>query len=196
MTTGERVSTFTSSRTFLAPTDRSLQDASIDGLLRSLTDRPNVESTLILSRKDGSIIKTAGFALAEKRQRALSSAPEPTTDEANSAQDPAADAQRDATPAEELAASIYQFMSAAGALGVTLATTTARQDREDGSYHRNDPKQQNNEELVDVSAASADAEVQLLRLRVKQREIIIFPDSRYICCVVQRMGRQAGADGR
>ena len=42
-----------------------------------------------------------------------------------------------------------------------------------------------------------ESRVQLMRLRIKSREIIIFPDPQYLCCVVQRIGRQGtGVDTR
>lgn len=34
-----------------------------------------------------------------------------------------------------------------------------------------------------------DNDVQLLRLRLKKQEVIIFPDPKYLCCVVQDMDK-------
>lgn len=168
-------------------------------MLRSLTDRPNVEATLILSRKDGSIIKSSGFEPVSKKQRALSSAPEIPTEQSKSPEDGVNEEPPKATPAEELAASVFQFMTAAGALGSTLASVSVRQEREDGSFQqelKSGKPQPGNEESIDLHTDSAEAQVQLLRLRIKQKEVIIFPDPRYICCVVQRIGKHAAADGR
>lgn len=179
--------------------NRSLQDSTIDTLLRSLTDRPNVESTLILSRKDGSIIKSAGFASAATRKRALSSAPERPIDQTNPAEDDAGEEQTKVTPAEELAASVFQFMTAAGALGSTLATVSAQQDREGGmqqSENKTSAAHTGNDDTVDEVFDQADAQIQLLRLRIKQQEMIVFPDPRYICCVVQRVGKLHNVNGR
>lgn len=165
-----------------------------------MSDRPNVESTLILSRKDGSIIKTAGFTGETRRKRALSAAPE-TTNNQNATSEDAAGAENDKlTPAEELAASVFQFMKAAGILGATLATMTNDYGRESGSYTAkasNDAAQSSaTDDSTNGLAGRSDAQVQLLRLRIKQLEVIIYPDPQYICCVVQRVGKQPGMDGR
>lgn len=190
----------------MVQTDTSYQEPSIDAILRGLTDRPNVESTLILSRKDGSIIRTSGFASSEKRRRAQSVVPfhppessPQSKDESNGREEAVAEHKK-LLPQEELAASIFHFMKAAGNLGSTLTSVADEQAQEDGTQLR----------WSDATASMADAdgsteeaelrrtdsEVQLLRLRVKHREIIIFPDPLYICCVVQRIGKQSGGAGR
>lgn len=102
--------------------------------------------------------------------------------------------------AEELAASIFQFMKAAGSLGGTLTTIAAEQDSDEGSSLRRTEALSRGAD-PDVPAEEAEArrgesQVQLLRLRVKHREIIIFPDPQYLCCVVQRVGKQLAGEGR
>jgi hypothetical protein len=175
------------------------QDSTIDGLLRSLNDRPNVDATLILSRKDGTIIKSAGFAVAQQRQRALTSGPEPPSDQIKTQEDGGSEEQVKATPAEELAASVFQFMTAAGSLGSTLAAVSAGQGRGSGSFQQergSNKSQPGDDEPPDANPESADAQVQLLRVRIKHKEVIIFPDPQYICCVVQRVGKQAATESR
>ncbi|RMD40671.1 hypothetical protein DV735_g4467, partial [Chaetothyriales sp. CBS 134920] len=167
---------------------------SVDQLLRSLSDRPNVESTIILSRKDGSIIRASGFNTVEKRRRARSlAAPQGlpgNTDQAGlgSSGEPAEEVGQ--SPAEELAVSILQCVQAADALGSNLAALSSEEESEDYASRRSGPPGNVSEPELDDSKASASNEsaVQLLRLRVKQREIIIFPDPRYLCCVVQTAG--------
>ncbi len=39
---------------------------------------------------------------------------------------------------------------------------------------------------------SEDGEVQLLRLRTKKHEIIVYPDAKFLCCVVSRSGQGQG----
>ena len=162
--------------------------------------------TLILSRKDGSIIKSAGFPTAEKRRRAQSATPFPPAEAVTKAKDDTPKNEEAVTEAEkvsaaeELAAAIYQFMKAAGSLGSTLTTVAAEQDSEDASSLRR-AEALSRETDTDAPAEEAearrgDSQVQLLRLRVKHREIIIFPDPQYLCCVVQRVGKQPGAEGR
>lgn len=183
-----------------------MQEPSIDAILRGLTDRPNVESTLILSRKDGSIIKTSGFAAIERRGRAQSTVPlqptegvpqvreESTKDEETSVE------QKRTMPAEELAASIFHFMKAASALGMTLTTVVEEQHIEDGNSLRSSETAVNGGDMdgntEEGEMRRGESQVQLLRLRIKHREIIIFPDPRYLCCVVQRVGKQAGGSSR
>jgi hypothetical protein len=176
------------------------QEPSIDAILRGLTDRPNVESTLILSRKDGSIIKTSGFASSEKRRRAQSSAPfQPPENGLQSKDEGAAgeeadSEQRKSLPQEELAASIFHFMKAAGTLGSTLTSVADEQAQEDGSQLRKSDANNVAPDAGDTTEEGEtrrnDSQVQLLRLRVRHREIIIFPDPQYLCCVVQRVGKQ------
>ena len=99
-----------------------------------------------------------------------------------------------------MAASIFQFVKVANSLGTTLGTISAEHELEDSNPLRRlgpDTRSEQNNGAVDESEAlRADSQVQLLRLRVKHREIIIFPDQRYLSCVVQRVGKQSGADGR
>ena len=103
-------------------------------------------------------------------------------------------------PHEELAASIFQFMKVAGTLGSTLTSVADEQAQEEGNQLRRSdaassvPDADGSTEEAEIR--HADSQVQLLRLRVKHREIIIFPDPHYICCVVQRIGKQASGAAR
>jgi hypothetical protein len=142
---------------------------------------------LILSRWDGSIIKATGAVAAEKRKRAQSVADyQPATGEGTGD----ADAEMQPTPAEALASSIFQFMKIAGSVGDTLCAVSMEQEAEDFSLRRSDQDQKGS--AYGTHAVPIDeSQIQLLRLRIKHREVIIFPDPRYICCVVQRTGRQS-----
>lgn len=181
------------------------QEPSIDAILRGLTDRPNVESTLILSRKDGSIIKTSGFAPAERRRRAQSAAPfqppEAATQNKDQGSGPEDTVGREKLhPATALATTIFDFMKAAGSLGATLTTVAEEQNLDDASHLRRADATgtgAGTEGLTEeVDARRTDSQVQLLRLRVKHREIIIFPDPQYLCCVVQRVTKQHSGNAR
>jgi hypothetical protein len=157
---------------------------------------------LILARKDGSIIKATGFTSTQRMKEAQST----TTvagdasaqllidlSEARAAEDaqpqipPAAPSQ-----AEELAGSIFQFVQSASLLGTALCTVAAGNNEDESSFRRTHPGEgaipdqkkrsdDGSKELRDES------QVHLLRLRIKSREIIIFPDPHYLCCVVQRV---------
>ena len=187
---------------------------SIDTILRSLTERPNVESALILSRRDGSIIKTAGFATTEQRRRAESAAAYKPSSDAAAGQTqalpnlPAQEINEQAvqeeipevSPAEELAASVYKFVKSAESMGTSLSGLSEERDM-DGNRTSYDVGGGIGKDVEGASGTSKestsgneDSQIQLLRLRIKRREVIIFPDPQYLCCVVQRIGKSA--DGR
>lgn len=103
------------------------------------------------------------------------------------------------SPAEELASSIFQFVKSAASLGTTLCSVASHSAQEDGaSFFRS---QQGDKLGTDSNKTASDdsedlqdeSQVQLMRLRIKSREVIIFPDPQYLCCVVQRTGKQANA---
>ena len=183
-------------------------------MLRGLTERPNVQSTLILSRRDGSIIRATGVGPQEEQsssasgkshqwpQQARAPGQEPEAPErdgaaAASTADESTDAQQTAKPAEVLAASIFHFVNNANVLADTLGNTSRNGARTEGTFATFGDEEAINASgkggkfEEDVESIPAD-EVQLLRLRTKHQEIIVFPDPNYICCVVQRVGK-AGA---
>jgi hypothetical protein len=88
-------------------------------------------------------------------------------------------------------------MKAAGSLGASLTTVADEQNLDDASQlRRADATATDAETAEEVDARRADSQVQLLRLRIKQREIIIFPDPQYLCCVVQRVAKQRSGTSR
>ena len=103
------------------------------------------------------------------------------------------------SPAEELAASIFQFVKSAASLGMTLCSVASQSEHEDtASFRVGQPGDEvgsdsNKTALEDSEDLRDESQVQLMRLRIKSREIIIFPDPQYLCCVVQRIGKQANA---
>jgi hypothetical protein len=158
-----------------------------------------------LSRKDGSIIKVAGFASAEKRQRAQSTVTYPaavatqSNEENGTTEEAAANETDTASPPEELAAAIFQFMKVAESLGSTLTSVSKEENLDDSAGRRNDTGSRTQDRIgaaEDGDSRRHDSQVQLLRLRIRQREIIIFPDVRYLACVVQRIGKQPGTETR
>ncbi|EXJ86514.1 hypothetical protein A1O3_03465 [Capronia epimyces CBS 606.96] len=197
----------------MVQTESRLNGPSIDAMLRGLTERPNVQSTLILSRRDGSIIAATGVAASKmptastpatgisytKYTQTQQAAPTPVeggSDVTQGAAEATETAQeKPPQPVELLASSIFQFVTNADALGVTLGTvsrgTTGSEGPHGGSGHSDDTtgskQDAGNEEESDQTRGEDD--VQLLRLRIKHQEIIIFPDPNYICCVIQRTGK-------
>ncbi|KAL4786017.1 hypothetical protein BJX76DRAFT_147207 [Aspergillus varians] len=118
----------------------------VSALLSHLTSRPGVQSTLILSRKDGSIIQTTGLLAPPKRTRSETSSPdmtsavtEDTTTTATTtatSSPPSAEAQQPSTTsptstqqqkpyqpsqAESIAAHIFAFVSSASNLSFSLS---------------------------------------------------------------------------
>ncbi|EXJ62847.1 hypothetical protein A1O7_03288 [Cladophialophora yegresii CBS 114405] len=195
----------------------SLNGPSIDAMLRGLTERPNVQSTLILSRKDGSIIRATGTGLPEQRgdpESAVyqwSQVPGSTGGLEGSERggasiaeksEESAEAQQSARPVEILASSIFQFVNNANVLGETLGVTSRGAPRPNGAFtagaYGDDTDSTNKDRSYDEDAESgpSEDEVQLLRLRTKHQEIIIFPDPNYICCVVQKVSKAGNAPNR
>ena len=187
-------------------------------MLRGLTERPNVVSTLILSRRDGSIIRATGVDTPEERGSSASgksfpwSPHQPPTDGQEIAGrggsstvdkvDESTDARQPMKPVEVLAGSIFQFVHNANVLGETLETASRAGGRADGAFaasgygeDQDGPKKERAFEHDTEHNSSAD-EVQLLRLRTKHQEIIIFPDANYICCVVQKVGKTSASHDR
>jgi len=158
---------------------------SADLILQSLTKRPNVRSTLILSRKDGSIIKASGAiaddtpAQAQDRRREDAVQDE---HESEGVEEPKV------TKAQALASSIYGFVAAATVLGDSVRSVDNESSMFSGRPGAAEDDQAGGATMEDQKAQARD-DVQLLRLRLKKQEIIIFPDSRYLCCVVQDLDK-------
>lgn len=179
-------------------------------MLRGLTERPNVQSTLILSRKDGSVIRATGLANPATKNETAPGATYPWSQSretrsdsggpekghaAGERSDESEGAQTHSMPIELLASTIFQFVINANSLGVTLGATTRSAGGRDvphlGTSHGDSAKEWSQETTVEDESEKTidDTDVQLLRLRTKHQEIIIFPDPNYICCVVQRVGK-------
>jgi len=173
-------------------------------MLRGLTDRPNVQSTLILSRIDGLIIRATGLEPLEKQNN---TSPEGSYRRVSARQDAQPEPEREggtdpkeleagdkAGPTEVLAATIFHFVNSATSLGLTLGSTSRSAASSEGTvaaggYSSTAVASKGDGTEEESDSRSSEDEVQLLRLRTKHQEIIIFPDSNYICCVVQRAGK-------
>ncbi|KAJ5791080.1 uncharacterized protein N7518_008091 [Penicillium psychrosexuale] len=188
----------------------------VTALLSHLTSRPGVQSTLILSRKDGSIIqstgqlaqmteenggsRTAHIPSATTEPTGLSTA-QPTEPSPTS---PAVSQPYQPSQAETLAAHIFAFVSSAEALGVSLSRPTPTVQRPSDS-HWDDNYDYGNEAGTareedrdgDGLDRDEDGEVKLLRMRTKKHEIVVVPDRKYLLCVVHDAspGGGPGASG-
>ncbi|KAI2715121.1 hypothetical protein CBS147332_4775 [Penicillium roqueforti] len=188
----------------------------VSALLSHLTSRPGVQSTLILSRKDGSIIQSTG-QLAQMTEEnggsRTAQIPSATTDPTalSAAQptepsptSPAVSQPYQPSQAETLAAHIFAFVSSAEALGVSLSRPTPTVQRPSDS-HWDDNYDYGNEAGTareedrdgDDLDRDEDGEVKLLRMRTKKHEIVVVPDRKYLLCVVHDAspGGGPGASG-
>lgn len=177
------------------------EKSSVDAILQNLTKRPNVRSTLILSRKNGSIIKSSGLIandtnVATGLQPSYGADEQPLAENQTFTED--ADAVVESTEAsvqepklsraQVLAGSIFAFVAAAVDLGGSLQNLTDMDEPLSGVQDTTRDGSQENSDSTQTNVLSED-DVQLLRLRLKKQEIIIFPDPNYLCCVVQDLER-------
>ncbi|EZF74026.1 hypothetical protein H105_04153 [Trichophyton soudanense CBS 452.61] len=188
--------------------------------LSHLTSRPGVQSTLILSRKDGSIIQTTGLLAAPSTTNGTSptsasseetATPSSITDQDGELSEAASSPivvqpTRDAvpykpSPAETLAVHIHAFVSSASSLSTALSSPA---DNEDDHEAENEKKSSNKDsepaggnpfEDQTPPEREEDDELKLLRLRTKIHEIIIIPDRKYLLCVVHDVSATAGGAG-
>ncbi|KAK5061373.1 hypothetical protein LTR84_007915 [Exophiala bonariae] len=190
----------------------SLNGSSIDTMLRGLTDRPNVQATMILSKADGSIIRATGVIASDKQlssnttsqyqwststsrqdEQLISKVTEQEPGNgAQQVEDPSRGKQE---PVEILAASIFQFVNNATSLGLTLGSVSRNSGMTGAASYRDSSTSRQEASVEEEHPRSKDDEVQLLRLRTKYQEIIVFPDPNYICCVVQKVGKAGSNPG-
>lgn len=169
-------------------------------MLSGLTSRPNVQSTLILSRHDGSIIKATGVVAGENPGS------RPTTsytraEESKKSEDNDGDKTEESSDistlnygkaAETLASAIFDFVNTAVSLGTRLGET-AQSNSSLKDQNLTDQKQRPQHPSDEgVKNQNNDDEVKLLRMRTKRQEVIIFPDSKFLCCVVQSTEKSSG----
>lgn len=175
----------------------------VTALLSHLTSRPGVQSTLILSRKDGSIIQSTGqlAQMTEENGNSRTAPSTPSTTDPNplsaaqptdpSPTSPTVSQPYQPSQAETLAAHIFAYVSSAEALGVSLSRPTPTVQRPSDSHwdvnydHGNETgtarEEDRDGEGVD---RDEDGEVKLLRMRTKKHEIVVVPDRKYLLCVV------------
>jgi len=102
-----------------------------------------------------------------------------------------AQAETGPTRAERLASDIFLFVTTASYLASSLESTAPSNantiyKNSNGYGH---PKKGKNTAIPELEVELNP--VQLLRMRSKKHEIVIFPDPNFLCCVVQNMDRQS-----
>jgi hypothetical protein len=182
----------------------NLNGPSIDAMLRGLTDRPNVQATLILSKTDGSIIRATGVIVSDQQlsssagsqyQWSRSQQDEPGASKVKEQEQSIGGQQEEdpqrgkQQPVEILAASVFQFVNHAASLGLTLGGVFRNSGISGAVSYKDSSTSKQEASTEDEYPKTKDDEVQLLRLRTKYQEIIVFPDPNYICCVVQKVGK-------
>jgi hypothetical protein len=158
-----------------------------------------VQSTLILSRKDGSIIQSTGqLAQATEENTTSRTAHIPPTDlnpfsttqpSDSTPASPALTQSYQPSQAETLAAHIFAFVSSASALGISLsrpgpAHGGPSDSHWDVNYDYGNEASTAREDRDDGVDREEDGEVKLLRMRTKKHEIVVVPDRKYLLCVV------------
>ncbi|KAJ6095202.1 hypothetical protein N7486_003772 [Penicillium sp. IBT 16267x] len=181
----------------------------VTALLSHLTSRPGVQSTLILSRKDGSIIQRTGQLAPQEptpRPAPTTTSEQTTLHPSDSDPAPAPAQTPQVSQAEALAAHIFAFVSSASALGVSLSNPTIQSSDIlppststtglDGEYDYGNGSRTPLEEDRDESTdREEDEEVKLLRMRTRKHEIVVVPDRKYLLCVVHDASHASGGPG-
>ena len=149
-----------------------------------------MQSTLILSREDGSVISATGFSSDGNAQ--VGGSQEKTVSTSLVKEGP--------TPAEQLASSIFQFVSVSNALSSKMEMLSVQQTRRLditslGNEENNPALKHRGDKDAEAHNEAGANEVQLLRMRTKRQEIIIFPDTKFLCCVIQAVGKSGQSNG-
>ena len=173
-----------------------------------------MQSTLILSRKDGSIIQCTGLLA----QVTAASHPAPNTTFPADVNLPSQSSESSPAPpipstpsiyqpsqAEALAAHIFTFLSSASALGLSLSRPTAKQNDDsqitngfEGGYdsYGNGTSASREEDRDDDSSDREEEDaVKLLRMRTRKHEIVVVPDRKYLLCVVHDAAHASAGTG-
>lgn len=196
------------------PPQRSQQvPQHVTALLSHLTSRPGVQSTLILARKDGSIIQSTGLlAPPENGTTTPRSNPnaqitteqpltQPTDPSSPSSPTQPSPSTYQPSQAETLAAHIFNFVSSASALGISLSRPSLKNDERgpvsmEAGYNSAVNGTSTPREEVDGNAErDEDDEVKLLRMRTRKHEIVVVPDRKYLLCVVHDANSASGGSG-
>ena len=95
------------------------------------------------------------------------------------------------TRAEKLASEIFRFVSGASSLVSSIESAASSKDAKAAYQNGNGYRSMQDE--TSTARPSQDTidptEMQLLRMRSKKHEIIIFPDPKFLCCVVTTTAR-------
>ena len=149
-----------------------------------------MQSTLILSREDGSVISATGFSPDE-------ASPSGRSQERGASGNPPKEGP---APAEQLASAIFEFVSVSNSLSSKMellsVQNSGRLDITSLSNEENSARSKHHVgKDVDTHDKVGGNEVQLIRMRTKRQEIIIYPDTKFLCCVIQAIGKFGQSNG-
>lgn len=95
------------------------------------------------------------------------------------------------TEVEQLANHIHTFVTVSAVLAGSMSGSGSTAELSHGRM-TDDATQMEGEKKGGLhTGLAADQDVQLLRMRTRKQEIIIFPDQNYLCCVIQNIGKGA-----
>ena len=128
--------------------------AETEALLARLAARPGVQSTLILSRSTGAIVRSSGLVTAEELAAEDTATPSNTTytNGTTNGEGEAPTAKKGTRNAEEVARLVWTFVQSVGELVEGL----------NGEYD----------------------EAKLVRIRTKRNEVVVVPDKAFLAVVV------------
>ncbi|KAF2669010.1 hypothetical protein BT63DRAFT_454986 [Microthyrium microscopicum] len=153
--------------TLMEPSDESL------GLLARMSAKPGVQSTLVLSRTDGAILRADGL-LALRRKRASSTA-------ADAATISTSPVRTFTSPAKSTATNGSDSLRNSGAFATEDGEAEGQQTGEDvaKAVWKYVKATEGLVEDLDV-----EDEVRLLRVRTKKSELVVVPHSKFLLVVV------------
>ena len=164
-----------------------------------LSTRPGVEGTLIIQRESGSIIASTGVLASPRTDvPTQDSSSQPGDGEDRDGYNPtgkiidSSEASVGPTTAQSVTRAVLQYVASAGELSRSVSAAIRQKESLDDFKTNTEGLRLSTPaaSFNDSAKSSGDHadEIQLLRLRTSAHEIIIFPDSRFLCCVLQRIG--------
>ncbi|KAJ5557285.1 Dynein light chain-related protein [Penicillium frequentans] len=157
----------------------------VTALLSHLTSRPGVQSTLILSRKDGSIIQRTGqLAPQEPSPR-----PAPTTTEQATLPSEGPSRTHLRLRLKRLRTGRLTLKPHPNLNRYHPPTSTPGLE---GEFDYANGSLTPREEVDESTDREEDEEVKLLRMRTRKHEIVVVPDRKYLLCVVHDASHASG----
>ena len=146
-------------------------------LLDRLASKPGVQSTLILSRKDGTIIRSTGLLSSS-----VTESPNNTSNDVDASAVNGVEGTSSTSSAQELARLVFSFVSNAGSLALNLSLHGQSRAAFNGEIAGRPTTASTESESLREN--NGNDEVKLLRLRTRKNELVIVPDKGFLLVVV------------